>query len=366
MTAESASRSEDRAIPWSPAIATSVGSFPGTSPLETARIVAGELPDFVHVAELPARGPGADMVGRTGGMLAAVASSLALETTPQGWRFAPGLGRQMRLAQSFLGEDLDALEESAVDYEGPVKCQVAGPWTLAALIELRTGERALRDPSAVSDIADALAEAVRLHVADLRRRMPRSSSIVVQIDEPSLPAVLAGRIGTASGLSSYRAVDGQDAERALGRVLGAAAGVGACAGVHCCASDVPIDLLRAAGARFVSADFTRLEDEPIQDEAWGRAWESGVGILAGCVPTTSAADIGDARASAPLRAVLHRIGLDDPVWLNQVAITPSCGLAWASPSWAMAALRACAEVGRVVRDDAPEDKEPDDRRRGSR
>ncbi len=353
-------------IPWAPAVATSVGSFPGTSPLETARIVAGELPDFVHVAELPARGPGADMIGRTGGMLTAVASNLALETTPQGWRFAPGMGKQMRHAQSFLGEDLDALEEIALGFSGPVKCQVVGPWTLAASIELRTGERALRDLSAVSDIAAALAEAVRMQVADLRRRMPRASSIVVQVDEPSLPAVLAGRIGTASGLSSYRAVDVQVAERELGRVFAAAGDMGAIAGIHCCAKDAPIDLVRAAGAQFVSLDFTLLEDEPIQDDALGRSWESGMGILAGCVPGTSNDSIGDARASAPLRNVLHRIGFDDAVWLEQVAITPACGLAGASPTWAIAALRACAAVGRVVKNDDREDEEPEERRRGSR
>ena len=306
------------------------------------------------------------MIGRTGGMLTAVASNLALETTPQGWRFAPGLGKQMRQAQSFLGEDLDALEEISIDYSGPVKCQVVGPWTLAASIELRTGERALRDLAAVSDIAAALAEAVCMHVADLRRRMPRASSIVVQLDEPSLPAVLAGRIGTASGLSSYRAVDSQAAQRELGRVFNAATEVGAVAGLHCCASDAPIDVVRAAGAQFVSLDFTWLEDEPPQDDALGRAWESGMGILAGCVPTASNEAIGDARASAPLRNVLHRIGLDDPVWLNQVAITPACGLAWASPSWAIDALRACVAVGRVVKNDDREDEEPDDRRKGRR
>ena len=46
-----------------------------------------------------------------------------------------GIGREMRRAVSFLGEDLDALEESSAGYAGPVKCQVAGPWTLAAAIE---------------------------------------------------------------------------------------------------------------------------------------------------------------------------------------------------------------------------------------
>ncbi|MHB1066565.1 MAG: uroporphyrinogen decarboxylase/cobalamine-independent methonine synthase family protein [Candidatus Nanopelagicales bacterium] len=343
----------DLAVPWAAAVATAVGSLPGTSSQGAASIVAGELPDFAHVPELPARGPGADMVGRTGGLLAGVASGLGMETTPQGWRFGGGLGREMRRAQSFLGEDLDALEEQLQEYAGPLKCQMAGPWTLAAAIELRTGERALRDPGAVADIAEALAHAVADHVADLRRRVPCASAIVVQVDEPGLPAVLAGRIGTASGLSSYRAVDEQAAERVLRGVLTAAGEAGAFGGVHCCAGDPPVDLLRRSGARFVSVDLTRSVAEQALDDPLGRAWEAGVGILAGVVPSTGAGDLRDSVASAPLRALLHRLGLEDTRWLGQVAVTPACGLAGASPQWARTALAACAAVGRVVRNDAP-------------
>jgi methionine synthase II (cobalamin-independent) len=354
------------AIPWRPAVASSIGSFPGTSALETARIVVGELPDLIHVAELPARGPGADMIGRTGGVLSAVSTGLGLETTPDGWRFARASGREMRRAISFLGEDLDALEQSAVGYAGPVKCQLVGPWTLAAAIELPTGERALRDPAAVWDIAQALSEAIRVHVADIRRRLPLASVVVVQIDEPSLPAVLAGRIGTASGLSSYRAVDVQDAERVLGHVLTAGSSTGAFAGVHCCAEDVPVDLLRTSGAAFVSLDMTALESSPRLDEEIGQVLDDGLGILAGTVPAvgvqTHRGELGEERASAPLRAVLHRLGLDDGEWLAQVAITPACGLAGASPQWARAALAACRAAGRIVRDDEVERTE-DDRER---
>jgi methionine synthase II (cobalamin-independent) len=348
---------EPGAMPWSAAAATSIGSFPGTESLEAARIVVGELPDFVHVAELPARGPGADMVGRTAGMLSAVSSGLATETTPMGWRFTSAPGKEMRLAQSYLGEDLDALEETAAGYLGPVKCQVAGPWTLAASIELRTGERALRDPAAVNDIAEGLAEAIRLHVADLRRRMLTATSIVVQLDLPALPAVLAGRIGTASGLSSYAAVDEQVAERVLRVVFDAIVESGAVGGAHCCSLEIPIDLIRRAGARFVSLDFTLIESDIRLDEQLGQAWESGTGIFAGTVPSISTAEISDSMASAPLRAVLHRLGLEDPRWLEQVAVTPACGLAGASPTWSRSALRACAAVGRIVRDDSYDESE---------
>ena len=348
-------------LPWAPASATGVGSMPGTSPQEAARIVAGELPTFVHVVELPGRGPGADMVGRTGAMLAAVTTGLGMETTPAGWRITPGMGRQMRRAASFLGEDLDALEESSVDYTGPVKCQVVGPWTMAAAVELATGERALRDPGATWDIAQALGEAIRDHVVDVRRRLPRASAVVVQLDEPSLPAVLAGRIGTASGLSSYRAVDPQLAERVLGHVLGRAAEADAVAGVHCCADSVPVDLIRLSGAAFVSLDITRLDAR--SDEAVGVAWEAGLGILAGVVPSTDAQsgdgrELGDTLVSAPLRDLMHRLGLEGDSWLAPVAVTPTCGLAGASPQWARAALAACRAVGRVLRDDEGVAAEP--------
>jgi hypothetical protein len=345
-------------MPWTPVAATGVGSMPGTSALEATRIIAGELPGFLHVAELPARGPGADVIGRTGGLLASVSSGMGLETTPDGWRFTSGIGREMRRAASFLGEDLDALEQSAVGYDGSVKCQFAGPWTLAAAIELTSGERALRDPAAAWDSAQALGEAIVGQVADLRRRLPAASAVVVQLDEPGLPAVLAGRVGTASGLSSYRAVDAQVAERVLGHVLARAAEVGAVPGVHCCAADAPVALLRAAGAEFVSLDLVQAGDR--LDEDLGLAFEGGTGILAGVVPSTGVGQLGDTAASALLRALLHRLGLEDERWLAQVGVTPTCGLAGASPDWTRVALAACRAVGRVLRHDEDDRREGDD------
>ena len=346
--------------PWTPVAATGVGSMPGTSAREATRIIAGELSSFLHVAELPARGPGADIIGRTGGLLAMVSSGMGLETTPDGWRFTAGIGREMRRAVSFLGEDLDALEESSVGYSGPVKCQFAGPWTLAAAIELTSGERALRDPEAAWDIAQALGEAVVGQVADLRRRLPSASAIVVQFDEPGLPAVLAGRVGTASGLSSYRAVDPQVAERVLGHVLARVADVGAIPGVHCCAEDPPVALLRSSGAEFVSLDLAQAGDA--LDDHLGQAFEAGTGILAGVVPSIGTGHPGDTAVSASLRDLLHRLGMEDDHWLEQVAVTPTCGLAGASPDWARTALAACRAVGRVLRHDEDDRTEERDGR----
>ena len=324
--------------------------MPGTSVREATRIIAGELPGFLHVAELPARGPGADIIGRTGGLLVSVSSGMGLETTPDGWRFTAGLGREMRRAVSFLGEDLDALEESAVGYAGPVKIQVAGPWTLAAAIELTSGERALRDPAAAWDIAQALGEAVVGQVADLRRRLPSASAVVVQLDEPGLPAVLAGHVGTASGLSSYRAVDPQTAERVLGHVLSRAADAGAVPGVHCCAADaagVAPAVVRGRVRQPRPGAGGGVASTRISGWRWRRARASW--------PASCRRRVSDGwvtlRPVRSLRALLHRLGMEDDRWLAQVAVTPTCGLAGASPEWARTALAACRAVGRVLRHD---------------
>ena len=55
--------------PWPAGSATGIGSMPGTDPAEAMRVIAGELPGFPHLPELPARGPGADLTGRTAGLL---------------------------------------------------------------------------------------------------------------------------------------------------------------------------------------------------------------------------------------------------------------------------------------------------------
>ena len=201
-------------LPWRSSLGTGIGSLPGTDSRETARLVSGECSDFIHLHELPARGPGADMIGRTGGMLSSVSQEFSIETTPRGWRFVPNPGKDTRRAQSFLNEDLDALEDFTQGYAGPLKLQVAGPWTLAAVIELTSGERALKDPSACRDIASALQEALRLQIDQVRRRVPHAR-ILVQVDEPALAQVLEGSIGTASGLSTYSAIDEQVASPIL-------------------------------------------------------------------------------------------------------------------------------------------------------
>ena len=92
---------------WHVGAATGIGSLPGTSPDEAARMIAGELPELPYLAELPDRGVGADMVGRTIGLLVDIFG----EVVPSGWRVARRPGRDTRRANDFLEWDLDAATE---------------------------------------------------------------------------------------------------------------------------------------------------------------------------------------------------------------------------------------------------------------
>ncbi|WBB89006.1 methionine synthase [Verrucosispora sp. WMMC514] len=325
----------DLGLPWTVGAATGVGSLPGTDIAEAQRIVLGELPALPHLPELPARGPGADLIGRTGGLLV----ELPIELYAARWRVAPRPGRDLRRARDLMERDLDQLAEQAEEYAGPLKIQAAGPLTLAASIELPIGGRMLRDPGALRDLAGSLAEGLRDHVEAVTRRLPRAS-VLLQLDEPGLPAVLAGRVPTESGLGAYRAVESGDARALLSAVIDA---VGVPTVVHCCAPDVPLELLRSAGAIGVALDLSLLTDlDPL-----GEALDAGFGLLAGAAPTTpngrapTSADLADR-----VRTLWDRLGFPRRRLAEQVVVTPACGLAGADAGYVRAVLAACRDAGR--------------------
>jgi methionine synthase II (cobalamin-independent) len=338
-------------VVWS-AGATGVGSMPGTDPLEACRTVLDLLPDLPFLPELPGRGPHADVVGRSTALLA----DLPVDLQPTGWRLVPRTSRDGRRARDLLARDLDALEEVA-DTRAPavLKVQCAGPWTLAASLELPRGDRALADPAAVDDLAGSLAEGLRTSLADLRRRLP-GTRLVLQLDEPSLPTVLAGRVPTASGFGVLRAPAASRAVEVLRGVLEQASSDPAATVVHCCAPHPPVDLLVRAGVGAVSLDATLLT--PRDDDPLGAALEDGVGLLLGLVPSRQgplpASVTSDlAQALTPATELRRRLGLAPDVFAASVVVTPTCGLAGASPGYARRALQACGElVRRLGEDDA--------------
>ncbi|WDO06061.1 methionine synthase [Streptomyces murinus] len=321
--------------------ATGVGSMPGGDAREAAKTVIGSFEDFPYLPELPARGPGADMIGRTAGMLV----ELYARVEPSGWRIGDRPGRDTRRARGWLREDLDALEEFTQGYEGDLKVQAVGPWTLAAALELRGGEAALSDPGACRDLAASLAEGLRLHLAEVRRRVP-GARVLLQLDEPSLTAVLRGQVRTASGYRTHRAVDRQLVEHTLRDVIGAHPD-GPVA-VHSCAPDVPFALLRRAGVDAVSFDFALLTER--DDDVIGEAVEAGTRLFAGVVPGTDGPLSDPAGSVMGVRTLWRRLGLHPGLLAEAVTVTPACGLAGASPAYARRALAQCVQAARSLAD----------------
>ncbi|SCX52750.1 Cobalamin-independent synthase, Catalytic domain [Klenkia marina] len=320
--------------PWGPA--SGVGSLPGVDPAEAVRLVVGELPGFAHLPELPARGAGADIVGRTAALLVDV----AVDLTPAGWRLVPRPGHDLRRAQEFLARDLDALHDVAGDWTGPFKVSAAGPWTLAASLERSRGDRAVVDPGARRDLAQSLAEGLRAHAAAVAARVP-GATVVVQVDEPSLPAVLQGGLPTASGFGKLPAVEEQVVLEETTRFL---ADLDRPTVVHCCAPRVPLTLLRAAGAEALSFDHSLVRDL----DAIGTAVDGGTHLLLGVVPGTDAVLPAPKVTAARLQAWWSELGFPAEQLHTAVTLTPTCGLAGASPAHARAAMAHVREAARYL------------------
>jgi methionine synthase II (cobalamin-independent) len=302
--------------------------------VEAVKTVLGELPQFPYLPELPARGPGADMIGRSAGLLV----SLPVELYAARWRIASRPGRDARRIADLRERDLDALSEQAAGHRGPFKIQSAGPWTLATNLELRTGGPMLRDPGAVRDLTNSLAEGLRAHVEEITARLP-GTRVLLQLDEASLPAVLAGQVPTESGFSTLRAVEESTVVDALRTVVEA---VGVPVVVHCCAPNAPVDVFRRAGAVGVGLDLDLLTElDPL-----GEALDAGMGLLAGAIPTRAPRPPGEAEVADRVRQLWRRLGFPEERLPTQVVVTTACGLASASPEYARAALTACRAAAR--------------------
>ncbi|GAA1963863.1 methionine synthase [Nocardioides panacihumi] len=321
-------------------IATGIGSLPihGAEDeyAEAVRVVLGELPDLPHVPELPGRGATASMTGRT----LAVVTGLDADLQPAGWRLtgssgSPGMDH--RRARSQLAQDLDTVEELTQGYEGAFKVQVTGPWTLAATVERPRGDRILADHGARRELAQALADGVREHIRDVRRRLSGVDRLVVQLDEPALPAVLTGKVPTASGFGRHRSVAPPEASETLGWVLGAIADEGAEPWVHSCAPNTPLGLLRGAGAHGLAVDLGVLG--AADHDALAEALEAGETVALGVVPSVDPAQAPtDKDVVERVQRWLDMLGLDPEEVGGRLVVTPTCGLAGATSGWARRAL----------------------------
>lgn len=326
--------------------ATGMGSWPGVDPREAIVTVRDLLLDaggggaadghvLPYLPETPARGPGADIIGRGAGLL----TDLPVELQPSGWRLTSRPGRDAERTASLWRQDLDELTEAYDGYGGLLKVAVAGPWTLASSLELPGGEKAIVDLGAAGEIAESLAEGIASLTGRLASLLP-DAKVVLQLDEPSLPAVLTGTIPTASGFGRLRAVDAQDVLRGLQTVTGAYAGETL---VHCCHPSAPIPVLRQSGADGLALDLT--EASPARWESVAATLEAGQRLYAGLLPTDGDPTVS-ASVSGTARAVIEqadRVGIET-VLLRRIVVSPACGLAGIDRDAAIATQRAAIDL----------------------
>lgn len=321
-----------------------VGSWPGESTREAVvavRDLLGEADGLgmPYLPELPARGPGADLVGRSAALLA----DLAVDLQPSGWRFTDRPGRDLARTRSFWRQDLDELAEAYDGYAGPLKIQVAGPWTLAASIELNRGERSVTDEGARRDLVASLAEGVRQHVREVQRLVP-GAVLTVQLDEPSVVSVLRGELPTASGYGRVRPVDRVEVADGIRAVREAHDGDVV---LHSCHPDAPVQVLAATGVSALALDLT--DASPQRWEAVAAAVESGVRLWAGVVPVAAVGDSAGAVRDATARVLdgFSRVGLP-VVALADVTVTPACGMPALTPQGAIGVSRVSIDTAREL------------------
>ena len=311
------------------AAATGIGSWPGTAPRAAAEVIVGELHQLPYLPELPARGVGADMIGRAGALLIDV----AIDTVPRGYRIAGRPGSVSRRAASLLAEDIDALEEAWEKSGGArpgrsVKVQAPGPITLAAQLELSNGHRAITDRGALRDLTASLAEGMAVHRAELERRL--SATVVVQLDEPLLAAALAGRI---SGVTAFTPVHPVDETLAIGLYDYCVAAIGADVILHSCTADLPWKMLQRSAINAVSVDVATLGPGGL--DGLGEFVDSGRFAVLGLVPALAPQARPSAEEiTAAAAAVTDRIGFPRSVLGSRIGISPTCGLAGATDAWA--------------------------------
>jgi methionine synthase II (cobalamin-independent) len=120
--------------------------------------------------------------------------------------------------------------------------------------------------------------------------------------------------------------------------------------VHCCAAELPWAVLRRSAISAVSVDVGLLTAEDL--DGVGELVDAGRVLMLGVVPTAvperKPAVEEVAKAAA---AVTDRLGFTRAVLRDRVGITPTCGLAGATPQWARTAVELAQKVADGIAED---------------
>lgn len=315
------------------------GPMPGIDPLESQRMVRGEVgaPNLPYLQQLPDRGVGSDAIGR-GAMLL---EELSVDLQPHGWRLSQAPGIDAKRAASALRTDLNVLADviGAEESAGrEVKIQLPGPATLAANLYLHHGERALSDHGARRDLAQALALGAARHLREVQRSTAREL-VTVYIDEPDAAAVLNGTLPTASGYRTLRSVPAAEIRTWWTELTESLKDAGAHQVILGGSGEPATWSQVATTALQAGVDGLGVNASDLTVPGWellAGAVESGHRLWLGCLNPEASAP-GVVEAVAMIRRPWRQLGLPDTL-LDALVLTPTEGLAGIAPEQATAVL----------------------------
>jgi methionine synthase II (cobalamin-independent) len=171
--------------------------------------------------------------------------------------------------------------------------------------------------------------------------------VVVQFDEPSLPAALGGQLTGVTALSPVAALD----EAVAGALLDTCVSVvGEGVVLHSCAAALPWDLLQRSTIDAVSIDAGTLRAADLESVA--AFVDSGRTVVLGVVPSTAPERRPSAEEVAKsVVAVTDRLGFARSALRDRIGVTPACGLAGATPEWARIAIGLARKAAEAFAED---------------
>jgi hypothetical protein len=122
---------------------------------------------------------------------------------------------------------------------------------------------------------------------------------------------------------------------------------GAASVVHCCAGDLTLRVLRSAGSPAISFDLSLVR--AAQLDSFAEAVQDGVAMLVGVVPGADpGTPVSDVELTGQVAHWWQSMGFAAHELGDHCLITPTCGLAGASPSWARRSHQLAVAVARNV------------------
>jgi len=223
-----------------------------------------------------------------------------------------------------------------------IKCQITGPFTFAACLTDDKGIALLHDPVILQAISKGLALKAKWQI-NLFREFGKK--IILYIDEPYL----------ACFGSAYTPIDREDVVRVLSELTEAISSEGVLLGVHCCGNTDWSMFMEVEKLDIISFDAFDFLDRLVlyaKDLEIFLKHKNGM-LCWGIVPTQlfsglETAEILIRKLKEGINSLVKK-GLEEELLLENLLISPSCGLGTFSPEKADKIFKLLSETSYLIR-----------------